>query len=593
MKRIIIPLILTIMFVPFIVNAETLSVTDCNNNKLNTTVPSKLKGLAKIMAQNAYLDNGQSEFVSSCEGVQFNDISSDTNGKGIYEIASTKNDTYPIYYYRGAVDNNNVKFGGFCWKAIRTTDTGGVKLIYNGEPDESGNCTNTTGESTQMVKSSFSSNNNSVANVGYMYGTVYKSSYKHANDLSSGYIYGNNVTYSNGTYTLQDTVTATGSYFNDHDRIYHHQYTCFSTENSCSTVYYIYFLIYQYPGTGQWNQLYYINLTDGKNVEDALEEMLSNKTDNKIKATIEQWYNKNLLNYTDYIEDTIYCNDRTISQLGMWDPNEGDSHNIHLYFSPEDRVSSTFTPTLECSRPLDRFTVSSTKGNGALTYPVGLITSDEAMYAGGYNYTANNSYYLYTGLPQWSMSASYTANNHYYEMNIAANGAISHDDCYTTYESVGVRPVISIKGNDLVRSGDGTANNPYFVDIYLRISIETNDKTKDIFFDVEDLSTVKEGETITFEIAPKKNYVVDGIKIIDQNNNEISFKSIGKNKYSFVMPDTDVTIKPLYRKSDTSNNTIVNPKTGITIIGLLISFIIGIYIYYVIRKKYKRISIEN
>ncbi len=594
MKRIIISLILTIMFIPFLVNAETLSVTDCNNNKLNTTVPSNLKGLAKIMAENAFLDNGQSEYVTSCEGVKFNEISSDTNGKGIYEIASTKNDTYPIYYYRGAVDNNNVKFGGFCWKAIRTTDTGGVKLIYNGEPDESGNCTNTTEESKLIGKSVFSSYYNSVADVGYMYGTVYESSYKHANDLSSGYIYGNNVTYSNGTYTLQDTITASGSYLNDYSNLYHHQYTCFSSENTCSTVYYIYFLNYQYPGTGQWNDIFYITLTDGKKVEDALEEMLTNKTDSKVKTTIDNWYNTNLLSYTDYIEDTVYCNDRSISKLGMWDPNEGNSRNENLYFGPESRVSSTYTPTLECSRPLDRFTVSSTKGNGALTYPVGLITIDEAMYAGGYKYTENNTYYLYIGKHQWSMSASYTANNHYYEMYIAGTGALAHNDVYQAYEDIGVRPVISIKDNDLVRTGDGTENNPYFVDIYRRISIETSDKTKDIYFDVKDLSSIEAGETVTFEIFPKKNYVVDGIKIIDQDDNEISFESIGKNKFSFIMPDTDVTIKPLYRKSDNANNsTIVNPKTGITIIGLLIVFTIGIYIYFVLRKKYKHIHIED
>lgn len=51
---------------------------------------------------------------------------------GTYFIESTKNDTNPIYYYRGAVTDNNVVFGGYCWKMVRTTDTGGTKLIYNG-----------------------------------------------------------------------------------------------------------------------------------------------------------------------------------------------------------------------------------------------------------------------------------------------------------------------------------------------------------------------------------------------------------------------------------------------------------------------------
>ena len=56
-------------------------------------------------------------------------LESGTNG--IYVRNDTINDPYPIYYYRGAVDNNLI-FAGFCWKIVRTTETGGVKLIYNG-----------------------------------------------------------------------------------------------------------------------------------------------------------------------------------------------------------------------------------------------------------------------------------------------------------------------------------------------------------------------------------------------------------------------------------------------------------------------------
>ena len=37
-------------------------------------------------------------------------------------------------------DMNNVLFAGQCWKMMRTTDTGGVKMIYNGTPND-GKCT--------------------------------------------------------------------------------------------------------------------------------------------------------------------------------------------------------------------------------------------------------------------------------------------------------------------------------------------------------------------------------------------------------------------------------------------------------------------
>jgi len=44
----------------------------------------------------------------------------------------TFNGNQEVYYYYGEASNNNVLFANYCWKIIRTTDTGGVKLLYNG-----------------------------------------------------------------------------------------------------------------------------------------------------------------------------------------------------------------------------------------------------------------------------------------------------------------------------------------------------------------------------------------------------------------------------------------------------------------------------
>ena len=38
-----------------------------------------------------------------------------------------------VYYYTGNITNNNLIFNNYCWKMVRTTETDGVKLIYNGE----------------------------------------------------------------------------------------------------------------------------------------------------------------------------------------------------------------------------------------------------------------------------------------------------------------------------------------------------------------------------------------------------------------------------------------------------------------------------
>ena len=53
--------------------------------------------------------------------------------------------TEDIYHFYGAdaakgteiLNKNNVLFADKCWQMIRTTDTGGVKLLYNGEPETS------------------------------------------------------------------------------------------------------------------------------------------------------------------------------------------------------------------------------------------------------------------------------------------------------------------------------------------------------------------------------------------------------------------------------------------------------------------------
>ena len=431
------------------------SALDCSNNEMHTTIPSNLKGLAKIMAKNAYLDNGKSEYVTSCSGVDFSKISSDTNGKGIYEISSTKNDAYPIYYYRGAVDNNNVKFAGFCWKAIRTTDTGGVKMIYNGEPDQDGYCTNTTGASTQIGTSAFNSSNTSPADVGYMYGTRYTYSSKSRSNLETAYVYGKDVTYSGGTYTLTNTMKSTRTWSSDYNTLNNNHYTCFSTGTTCTSVYYVY---YTEPSNGA----YYITLTNGKRVEDALEEMFVNTTNSTAKTAIDTWYNTNLSSYTSYIEDTVYCNDRSISQLNGWDPDGGDTTK-YLRFSPYTRTWTDYKPNLECSRIKDRFTVSGSIGNRALTYPVGLITSDEIMYAGGKANTANNTFYLYNNQEYWSSSPgsySYAYESNPSEFTMVSLGAFNMIIVKNIY---GLRPVISLKSSNSVSSGIGTSTNPYVI----------------------------------------------------------------------------------------------------------------------------------
>ncbi len=112
---------------------------------------------------------------------------------GIYTTTATEGSD-PVYFFRGAADkiNNNIIFNNMCWKIIRTTETGGVKIIYNGTPTD-GKCEIQTGEETQIGTSLFNmeaENSKSAkdnAYVGYMYGTAGSSTYEatHANTNDS------------------------------------------------------------------------------------------------------------------------------------------------------------------------------------------------------------------------------------------------------------------------------------------------------------------------------------------------------------------------------------------------------------------------
>ena len=118
------------------------------------------------------------------------------------------------------------------------------------------------------------------------------------------------------------------------------------------------------------------------------------------------------------------------------------------------------TITLTCPQQNDAFSVSDTsKGNGALTYPIGLLSADEAVLAGTWT-DANTNYYLYTGSKYWTASAgSYTAvasGNRLIDSNRGSpNFSLVDMD-------IGVKPIINLKANSLTK-GIGTKDSPYII----------------------------------------------------------------------------------------------------------------------------------
>ena len=62
--------------------------------------------------------------------INYKQISSATNGEGVYVITKTAGNEYPIYFYRGNVKDNYIVFAEHCWQIVRTLNNGGIKLIY-------------------------------------------------------------------------------------------------------------------------------------------------------------------------------------------------------------------------------------------------------------------------------------------------------------------------------------------------------------------------------------------------------------------------------------------------------------------------------
>ena len=312
-----------------------------------------------------------------------------TTNEGMYAKADDYTATTGMksYYFRGAVNNNWVRFGkegdkDIYWRIIRINGDGSIRMIYSGTTKpESDTATVMTVTGTQITvdnKNTFKFN----------------SSYNKAEYVGYQYIEGQQ----------------------------HGFGKCDGTNNASCTV--------------SGNTVY-------------------NST---IKQTIDKWYAGTTLKDNDLITDQIFCNDRSASstQTAAW-----TSTGANYYYGAYGRLINKKEPQLTCPTASDKFTVNTSNGNGALTYPVGLITADEVAMAGGVWSTRNSSYYLYTnrayllGSPL-SFLSNYTIA---YKFDVASSGYLDSNYVYAT---TGARPVVSLSSKAKL-SGNGTYSKPYTV----------------------------------------------------------------------------------------------------------------------------------
>jgi len=198
-----------------------------------------------------------------------------------------------------------------------------------------------------------------------------------------------------------------------------------------------------------------------------LDSNRDNTNNSTIKTYIDNWYNNNLSSYSKFIStEAVYCNDRELAPGLTY--NTG---NTTFYYAPRERLSTNKTPTYNCTNNKDAFSGSNSEAK--LDYPIGLMTADELVYAGGkFGTTLPSPYAWYylnsaggsiTGSTWWWSLSPY---GWYMSFSHVWNVRGSNDSGFLDYYGVrvayfGARPAISLKSCTLWTSGNGAPETPY------------------------------------------------------------------------------------------------------------------------------------
>ena len=288
----------------------------------------------------------------------------------------------------------------------------------------------------QIGTSAYNANENSPAMVGYMFNKVYN--YKFGSP-TSGSLMGNDVSYSNGTYTLlpADGESELGTTLDNT-----HHYTCNNTTGTCSKVRYYYY-----------NKYYHIELDGAENIQAAVNEMLYNNEVNRynssIKGIIDAWYRQNLLSKTNMLEDTVYCNARVMSNQASNGWNKDGSLTTTMQFK---NYSNSYSNDLSCANVTDQFAVGNNKAK--LTYPVALLENEE-------RYNIDTPSLMSTGASWWTLSPLDVSTVDAYVRLV--NTAGSYGESYVN-NAYGLRFVVSLSTGAVITGGDGSKESPWVVE---------------------------------------------------------------------------------------------------------------------------------
>ena len=223
-----------------------------------------------------------------------------------------------------------------------------------------------------------------------------------------------------------------------------------------------------YQFNSKYNDPAYVGYMYGDPDATTFAEVHANTNDSTIKAVVDSWYKTNIADkgYSQYVSTAVgFCGDRSSYTNNGGSGGDGVQTDKDTRFGAFGRYQAN-TAQFTCPEPArDLYTTAdSSVGNKALTYPVGLITYDEMVFAGMDNRHINKLSWIYSTGHTWTMSPSYfgAVVGYAYEWRLNPAGALSNGTYVAA--SFGARPVINLKVDVRISGGTGTANDPFIVE---------------------------------------------------------------------------------------------------------------------------------
>ena len=191
-----------------------------------------------------------------------------------------------------------------------------------------------------------------------------------------------------------------------------------------------------------------------------------NGTDSFIKKEVDTWYKNTLGSsiYDSKVIGGRFCSDssgyKNASEYDVSEAMFGDLTDVYMYSSMGDRLANfqknspgNNAPTLSCPATEETY-------GGSYRLKAGLITADELTLAGESSYVVGNSY-LNPGDSQmwyWSMTPAVFVLGRAFVWDV--NEDLNFND---VSNDSAVRPVINVTTENGFTSGDGTASSPYTI----------------------------------------------------------------------------------------------------------------------------------